>query len=184
MILDFAVGNTSNIALLRCITKCLVSSSTIRCREDLICRLSRRRTPIPGDVPQSREVGSQFWPLASHSPILDIPPDPEAIDTIHEYFGTLGLFLPVVHEDSFIAAYEHGRRNRFRSVRRSWLALLYMVFAHVHLTRTATSPSNEATETAGKFFQKALALAVPEAILGTSLEISMKTPPGRSRESG
>ena len=55
--------------------------------------------------------------------------------------------------------------------RHSWLALLYMMFAKVHLTRTATSPEHATVAVAQNCYQMALAVAMPEAIMDSSLEI-------------
>lgn len=118
-----------------------------------------------------------IWPNTSRSfSKYDIPPDTEATELIQEYFATVGLFLPCIHEDSFILAYKEARQRGFKNVRRSWLALLYMVFAVVHHTRTATSPVNAAAKESETYYRRALAVAMPEAVTDASLEIGKKSP--------
>ena len=121
-------------------------------------------------------MGFRSWSWTAQSPSLDIPNDPGMMKTIREYFGTVGLFWPCLHEDSFVATYEQNRSNGFRNVRRSWLALVYIVLAYVNCTRTAASPSSEDAELSETLFQKALAVALPEAIMDTSLESSEQPP--------
>lgn len=137
---------------------------------------TRRR--FPRHVSQSLDsehqpqfTGDQFWPLTNQLTDVDSVPDGVSTDTIHEYFDTVGLCIPFLHEDSFIATYEQARRDNFRNVRRSWLALLYMVLALVKESSNATSPCDNTAEISEGYFRRAMTLAVPEAIVGASLEI-------------
>ncbi|KIW35828.1 uncharacterized protein PV06_11769 [Exophiala oligosperma] len=165
-------GASSNIAFLLRITQALANSAGCGNSRDLLkpyhrCPSSATSSNVPG--PEPGLSGALSWPKSCQATILDIPPD--AMDIIQEYFATVALFMPFLHEESFIAVFERGRTQCFRNVRKSWLSLLYMILAHVYLTQTAMSPSTESAERSENFFQNALALAVPEVILGpTSLE--------------
>ncbi|KIW33130.1 uncharacterized protein PV07_00001 [Cladophialophora immunda] len=99
-----------------------------------------------------------------------LPPEPEATALLQQYFGTVGLFSPCIQEDTILATYKELRRNDPQYVRRSWLALLYMIFADTHGLRSYASPPDAAMEVSQKCFQKALKLAIPETITYSDLE--------------
>ena len=95
---------------------------------------------------------------------------------IQEYFGTVGVMLPCVHEDSFLALYKQARRINYKGVRRSWLALLNMIFALASNTMTATSPMQRVARMCETYYHRALGIATPEVFANTSLEIGKTIP--------
>ncbi|KAJ1713253.1 hypothetical protein NYO67_4618 [Aspergillus flavus] len=164
-------GATSNIALLKHITTTLTSLPRVSASVDTPEKQCGSLLQTADLECQPQSGISWFWPVTADLTSLDLPPDPEGINMIHEYFNTVGLCLPIIHEDTFIATYQQARRDGFKNFRRPLLALLYMVFAHVKLSRTAVSPCEDEIAASEKYFQKALTLAVPDAILDTGLEI-------------
>jgi hypothetical protein len=99
-----------------------------------------------------------------------VPPEPEAINLIHRYFNTLGLFFPCIHQDAFLATYKQLRSKAFVEARRLWLALLYMIIASVYRTESPSSPTELAAEMSENDFQRAKDLAMPEVLITSSLE--------------
>lgn len=167
-------GPTSNIALLRRITKASALLPGVRASMDTRRRFHGHTSQGLDSEHQPQFTGHQFWPLTNHLTKVVPVPDAVSIDTIHEYFSTVGLCLPFLHEDSFIATYEQARRDDFRNVRRSWLAQLYMVLALVKQSSNSISPCDNAAVISERYFQRAMTLAVPEAIVGASLEIGRR----------
>ncbi|KAK4502557.1 hypothetical protein PRZ48_005983 [Zasmidium cellare] len=70
-----------------------------------------------------------------------IPSDQRTRELLAEYFRNCGLVHPYVHEGRFMETYEAVRRSNFRTVRRSWLALLYMLLALSSLSSPYESAS-------------------------------------------
>ena len=101
---------------------------------------------------------------------LRIPPDTEAMNLIREYFGTAGLIFPCIHEANFIATYHEMRRSNFELATRSWLGMLYMIFAHVHATRSLSFPSGEALKSSVMFYRGALSMLLPGILFDSGLE--------------
>jgi hypothetical protein len=76
--------------------------------------------------------------------IYALPTDPVARQLLAWYFSNTGVLFPYIHEQSFMATFEQVSKDGFRGVRRTWLALLNMVFAHaaVHARDTNTTPGS------------------------------------------
>ncbi|OQD92814.1 hypothetical protein PENSOL_c037G07255 [Penicillium solitum] len=72
-----------------------------------------------------------------------LPPQMEANALLHLFFTTVNLMLPCIHEDSFRDMYKKLQVGGTRSVRRSWLGSLNVVFALATNVMTATSPNIE-----------------------------------------
>ncbi|KAK3491841.1 fungal-specific transcription factor domain-containing protein [Neurospora crassa] len=99
-----------------------------------------------------------------------VPPEPEATNIIHEYFSTIGLFFPVIHQDTFMSTYNDLRKRGFMGARRVWLALLYMIIATVYRTNSPSTPSETSAETSERYFQWAKDLVMPQFLISSSLE--------------
>ncbi|CAI7573380.1 unnamed protein product [Penicillium viridicatum] len=72
-----------------------------------------------------------------------LPPQMEANALLHLFFTTVNMMLPCIHEDSFREMYKTLQVGGTRSVRRSWLGSLNVVFALATNVMTATSPNIE-----------------------------------------
>ncbi|KAK5056800.1 hypothetical protein LTR84_012332 [Exophiala bonariae] len=102
--------------------------------------------------------------------VQDLPPNSEASNLLAEYFKTVGLFFPCIHQDTFIAKYNDFRRDGTRNARRTWLALLYMIFASTHEIESYASPTDSTMEVSRRYRQTAVSLIMPEAITYSDLE--------------
>lgn len=107
--------------------------------------------------------------------IYALPPELEALLLIREYFGTVGLFLPCVHQDTFLDTYKKARADNYRHVRRSWLGLLNIIFATASTTLRGAKPMEQRLKDADAFYRRSLGLASNQILVGTSLETSKKS---------
>ncbi|OQV06994.1 Fungal specific transcription factor domain-containing protein isoform 2 [Cladophialophora immunda] len=76
--------------------------------------------------------------------IYALPPDSVARELLNWYFSNTGLLFPYINEQSFMATFEQASKDKFKGVRRVWLALLNIVFAHamVHARENTTTPGS------------------------------------------
>ena len=130
-------------------------------------RRSRRHSPCSASPSLSEPPSDQERHRKTN--LFALPTDAEML--IQEYFATVGLLLPCVHEDSFLALYKQARRTKYKGVRKSWLGLLNMIFALASNTMTATSPMQGVARMSETYYQRALGLATPDLLANTSLEI-------------
>ncbi|TPR06625.1 Cytochrome P450 family protein [Aspergillus niger] len=106
----------------------------------------------------------------------NLPPEPEATSLLHEYFDTIGLFFPCIYRDTFLAKYRVFRRNDSSPASRSWQALLFVMFAVMYQMRSFASPTDAEDKLSWEFLQKALNLAMPEAVIDSDLETAALSP--------
>ncbi|KAH7631186.1 hypothetical protein B0T09DRAFT_131483 [Sordaria sp. MPI-SDFR-AT-0083] len=99
-----------------------------------------------------------------------VPPKPEATNLIHEWFNTIGLCFPVIHQDTFMSTYHDLRKKGFMGARRVWLAVLYKIIASVYLTDSPSSLSETSAKTSERYFQWAKDLVMPWVLIFSSLE--------------
>lgn len=97
-----------------------------------------------------------------------VPPEPEAISLIHEWFNTTSLFFPVIHQNTFMRNYHELQKKRFRGARRVWLALLYMIIVSVYRTDSPSTPSEASTETLERYSQWAKDLVMPQVLISST----------------
>ncbi|PYH52977.1 fungal specific transcription factor domain-containing protein [Aspergillus niger CBS 101883] len=102
----------------------------------------------------------------------NLPPEPEATSLLHEYFDTIGLFFPCIYRDTFLAKYRDFRRNDSSPASRSWQALLFVMFAVMYQMRSFASPTDAEDKLSWEFLQKALNLAMPEALQSSATALS------------
>ncbi|KIY03377.1 uncharacterized protein Z520_00068 [Fonsecaea multimorphosa CBS 102226] len=83
-------------------------------------------------------------PPLDHVNIYALPPDSVARELLNWYFSNTGLLFPYIHEQSFMETFEQASKVKFKGVRRIWLALLNIVFAHamVHARENTTTPGS------------------------------------------
>lgn len=102
-----------------------------------------------------------------------LPPQHEAESLLQLYFSTVNLMLPCIHEESFRATYRRARNDGPRTVRRSWLGVINMVFALATNITTPTSPPLERATRSDMYFERAQELVRPEILGRLSLELGM-----------
>lgn len=116
------------------------------------------RRPTNSDISRVRDQSQTVEPF-------DLPPPGEAEQLWRLYFTTVNMMVPCVHEDSFRTTYKRARNDGPRTVTRSWLAMLNMVFALATNVLTATSPPRERASRSDMYFERAMEL-VRQDILG------------------
>ncbi|KAJ5421175.1 hypothetical protein N7465_003694 [Penicillium sp. CMV-2018d] len=100
-----------------------------------------------------------------------LPPQMEANALLHLFFTTVNLMLPCIHEDSFRDMYKTLQVGGTRSVRRSWLGSLNVVFALATNVMTATSPNIERATRSSMYFERAMELVKSDMLGRLSLEM-------------
>ncbi len=81
--------------------------------------------------------------------IYAVPTDSVARELLAWYFSNTGVLFPYLHEHSFMTTFNQASKDKFRGVRRSWLALFNMVLAHaaVHARDISTTPGSADSST-------------------------------------
>lgn len=102
-----------------------------------------------------------------------LPPQAEADALLHLFFTTVNLMIPCIHEGSFRDTYRKLQIDGVRSVRRSWLGTLNVVFALATNVMTATSPNIERATRASMYFERAMELVKSDTLRRLSLEMGM-----------
>jgi hypothetical protein len=102
-----------------------------------------------------------------------LPPQAEADALLHLFFTTVNLMIPCMHEISFRDTYKKMQSDGIRSVRRSWLGTLNVVFAIATNVMTATSPNLERANRASKYFERAMDLVKSDIFGRLSLEMGI-----------
>jgi hypothetical protein len=76
--------------------------------------------------------------------IFALPTDTVARQLLAWYFSNTAVLFPYLHEPSFMDYFNQASKDKFKNVRRTWLALLNMVFAHaaVHARDMTTTPGS------------------------------------------
>jgi hypothetical protein len=96
---------------------------------------SRASSPIPQTPATPRDKVN----------IYALPTDFVSRELLSRYFSNTGLLFPYIHEQSFMATFDQASENHFKGVRRSWLALLNIMFAHavVHPSDLTETPRSD-----------------------------------------
>jgi hypothetical protein len=102
-----------------------------------------------------------------------LPPQVEADALLHLFFSTVNLMIPCIYENSFRDTYRTLQIDGIRSVRRSWLGTLNVVFALATNVMTATSPNIERAMRASMYFERAMELVKSDILGRPSLEMGM-----------
>ncbi|KAJ5350217.1 Zn(II)2Cys6 transcription factor [Penicillium brevicompactum] len=100
-----------------------------------------------------------------------LPPQVEADALLHLFFTTVNLMIPCIYESSFRDTYRKLQIDGIRSVRRSWLGTLNVVFALATNVMTATSPNIERATRASIYFERAMELVKSDILGRLSLEM-------------
>ncbi|EGO59757.1 hypothetical protein NEUTE1DRAFT_39966 [Neurospora tetrasperma FGSC 2508] len=169
-------GPSSNVALVRqlslALTRAQNQTSRSRAMPTSANSLASSRYP---SLQQTRSESGRQDPSdggvnVGSRPGHHVPAEPEATNIIHEYFSTIGLFFPFIHQDTFMSTYNDLRKRGFMGARRVWLALLYMIIATVYRTNSPSTPSETSAETSERYFQWAKDLVMPQFLISSSLE--------------
>lgn len=175
-------GPSSNIAFTRHISRAISRlshahqdhSSTPGTHESLhldggLMNVSRPPSPIRPDIStKANQPGSGRAPVNPFA----LPPEPEALDLIRQYFQNTGVLFPFLHEASFLETYEAMKRTRFTKVRRTWLGLFNILLAFGQSTsKTSTLTAEERAEASEIYYQRAVKLCENQILRGTSLEL-------------
>ncbi|OCT49144.1 hypothetical protein CLCR_04559 [Cladophialophora carrionii] len=140
-------GPSSNIAFLRNVSRA-VARLTNDSQPWKPSPAERNSVPYTGGFVNASRPAS---PAPTHHDhmhekvnIYALPTDSVARQLLAWYFSNTGVLFPYIHEPSFMATFEQMSKDEFRGVRRTWLALLNMVFAHaaVHARDTSTTPGS------------------------------------------
>lgn len=118
-----------------------------------------RRRGMPSNSPQASSV-----------PSLDqsyLPPYHETSNMIRQYFATVGVLYPYIHEPSFLQTYEQMKQPGFPGkVNRTWLALLNVMLA----MSMGEGDSSQAAEKSLEFYNRAQGLCGNRIYRGNTLE--------------
>ncbi|KAK6823381.1 hypothetical protein RU639_005836 [Aspergillus parasiticus] len=106
----------------------------------------------------------------NHGNTLMLPPQEEADGLLRLYFSTVNLMMPCIHEASFREIYSRVQRNGLSGVRRSWLGILYVIFAIATNLVTPISPTHERAAKSSLYFEQALELIRSDIFGRLSLE--------------
>ena len=138
---------------------------------------SRPASPVPVRHDHSHEKVN----------IYALPSDSVARQLLAWYFSNTGVLFPYLHEQSFMATFDQVSKDKFRGVRRTWLALLNMVLAHaaVHARDISTTPGSTDSTTfradaeSEMYFRRAYGLfnEKPQNGAGASVELGQFFPP-------
>lgn len=173
-----SLGASSNVAFLRFVIRAVgvnsadnlppsiieASTELVQSNDDHFDAFLRRPSTI-NCVARSQDKAS-VNPLA-------LPADHEADTLLHLFFTTINLMIPCIHEPTFRDTYRKLQIEGIRSVRRSWLGTLNVVFALATNVLTATSPNVERAARANMYFERAMKLVKAEILGRLSLEMGM-----------
>lgn len=178
-------GPSSNIALLR-----QVSAAIAYLSHD-----SQPWRPSPTEGNSAADVAGSFLnttrpssPVHTSSPfrtehvdVFAIPSEDNCRQLLSWFFGNPNFMYPYIHASSFLKTFEDAQRNRFKEVRRIWLALLNIIFAlaMVHAREPAIGHDNNGRLDMGPiaesqvYYQRASALFNEKMVgnTGTSIEV-------------
>lgn len=124
-------------------------------------------------LPVQPDVSSLEYPAAS--PCI-LPRADIAENLIHEYFSNTGLLFPYIHKPSFIATYQQAKQSGFNGVRRTWLALLNVMFAMATRADPRHGDTARAFTESDTFYARAEELCRTQMLRGTTLETGLSIP--------
>ncbi|KAJ5781190.1 Zn(II)2Cys6 transcription factor [Penicillium paradoxum] len=173
---DEYFGASSNVAFLRFIIHAVGANSAENLPPSTIDSSSGLRPPSddhfdaflrrPSGV--SSEIEGQGRTRVN---AFGLPAEMESDALLHLFFTTVNLMIPCIHECSFRDTYRKLHTDGIRSVRRSWLATLNVVFALATNVMTATSPNIERATRASMYFERAMELVKSDILGRLSLEM-------------
>ncbi|KAI9730222.1 MAG: hypothetical protein M1834_005986 [Cirrosporium novae-zelandiae] len=104
--------------------------------------------------------------------LYSLPAESEALDLAEQYFSNTGFLFPYIHAESFYKTYRQMKRENFKAMRMSWLALFNMIMANAMGSRVDDRLTvNERTTSSDIFYRRAAGLSKQRDMQGTSLEM-------------
>ena len=100
-----------------------------------------------------------------------VPLEEEANYLIWLYFSTVNLMIPCIHETSFRQTYSKLKTDGPRSVRKSWLGVLNMIFAVSTNVTVPTSPAIDRVRRSTAFFERSMELVRADILGRLSVEM-------------
>ncbi|ETS83703.1 hypothetical protein PFICI_05579 [Pestalotiopsis fici W106-1] len=169
-------GPSSNITFMRKIRRGL--TFVLKDRSIQLDPVPRRsRSPPPASLAISRPQSPRSRPSDPHpngtsmADSLSLPSPAEARTLVETYFATTGVLFPFVHKATFMDTFEQARRANFRTLRRSWLALLNIILAMATtIESTLFISASDRAARAEVFFARSEALCIKLTMSGTTLE--------------
>jgi hypothetical protein len=113
--------------------------------------------------------------------IYALPSEPVARELLARYFSNAGLLFPYVHERTFMAIFDQACHDGFKRVKRTWLGLLNIIFAHavVHEGDPGVMLKNDVKSTATFnqqseiYYQRASGLCNQHIASGTGVDVEV-----------
>ena len=167
-------GASSNITLFKRITQAVAqtASSTALNLNDFqkTHQLGLPRTGVPSPAASRLHVKADEDHRVN---LYRVPAFSEGVALIRQFFATVGMMLPCFYEDRVMDSYKHAVQNEFSGVRRSWLAILNMMFAFSTTVSSTSSPMQKNADESDTYYQRALGLATEDVFNSSSLETGM-----------
>ncbi|KAK4623576.1 hypothetical protein CLAFUW4_05543 [Fulvia fulva] len=133
---DAFFGPSSNIAFVRLVSRALSKvneqqNPNGKTQTNDASGGHTRNNQIPPSTKEQEPSAGGFHPRRpGDAPrTFSVPHDSKARELIRGFFLNCGHVHPYIHEGRFMQSYEQARRSNFTEIRRSWLALLYVLFA-------------------------------------------------------
>jgi hypothetical protein len=168
-------GPSSNIAFLKTIAEVMFQESSVALRSpvDLFTNThsaGSKEPPVEQEASMSLEEPA-FRTPQEPSCYRNLSLQNEGIELVDKFFCNAGYLFPYLHEGLFKERYRSMLASPQRPSSRSWLALLYMVFAMSSSTSLdeGLSPSQR-RERSDAYSQKALEFLGPQLMRGSNLE--------------
>lgn len=112
-----------------------------------------------------KTAGSQLYALPAEHQVMELARD---------YFANTGYLFPYIHADTFFDTYERMKKEDFKNVGISWLALFNVIMANAMCSRTDDRVLFDDRVSASEvFYQRAVGLTNQRNMMGTSLEMGL-----------
>lgn len=114
--------------------------------------------------------------------IYTLPSEAVSRELLARYFSNAGLLFPYVHERTFMATFDQACHDGFKGVKRTWLGLLNIIFAHavVHegdpgvvVSRTDISSTAKFTQQSEIYYKRASGLCSQQIANATGVDVEV-----------
>lgn len=181
---SWLAGPSSNIAFLGKICRAVarLSHDPQPWKPSLTRRTSAGYT---GNFPNGSRSISPLPVIRAAAPesvnIYALPSETVGRELLARYFSNAGLLFPYVHERSFMTTFDQACQDSFKGVKRTWLGLLNIIFAHavVHEGDPGITGRNDVPSTA-KFtqqseiyYRRASGLCSQQVANGTGVDVEV-----------
>lgn len=110
-----------------------------------------------------------------HMKLPQLPPTVEIERLVENFFSNTGLLFPYIHHTEFLKTLRQAKRTDFKTVRRSWLSLLYMILAMA--TSAEALPTTDVAGRFGRaenFYSQSKTLCLDLVMNGASVETGIE----------